>query len=75
MARLRTEGVVMECHPSMVVSGRYYVTVETKDWGTIKYSSSKERKAGERVILTDQRCRCMTDPIMWTEERRKGNGR
>lgn len=67
MAGLRTEGVVVECHPSLVISGRYYVTADTKKWGTVKYASTKKREPGEVVVLVDQRARCMTDPIMWRE--------
>ena len=69
MKRISTIGTVISAKKSEVRKGVYYITVDTPEWGQVKYVSTRNSKVGETVELQDQKCRAMHDMIRWEEKR------
>lgn len=69
MKRVRTTGKVTAKKESEVRPGVFYVTAETKDWGTVKVVSTKKRlQVGDDINLITQKLRAYADAVRWEED-------
>lgn len=65
MKRLCEDAEILAVKESEVMKGRYYVTARTKNFGEVKFVSTKRYKIGEKVVLQDQKFRTCSEQIRW----------